>query len=159
MGQRHAPASFYPRERPCTHYTAGWVSPRAGLDKCGKSCPTGIRFQDRPARSQSLYWVSYPARLLRNKVMENNRITLLRINTVLFAVIQRIQHRQCDIETRSYYQCCNGKPTRIACYKSVSVNLVIHHEMRMCHIIIWGLSGSSTFFHNISQTGRKSYWI
>jgi hypothetical protein len=38
-GQRHAPAVFYPRERPGTHYTGGWVGPRAGLDRCGKSRP------------------------------------------------------------------------------------------------------------------------
>ena len=32
---------------------------RAGLDWCGKSCPTGIRSPDRPARRQSLYRLSY----------------------------------------------------------------------------------------------------
>ena len=36
-GQRHAPAALYPRERPGTHCTRGWVGPRAGLDRCGKS--------------------------------------------------------------------------------------------------------------------------
>jgi len=36
-GQRHAPAALYPRERPCAHCTGGWVGPRAGLDRCGKS--------------------------------------------------------------------------------------------------------------------------
>jgi hypothetical protein len=36
-GQRHAPAALYPRERPGTHCTGGWVSPRAGMDRCGKS--------------------------------------------------------------------------------------------------------------------------
>ena len=38
-GQRHTPAAFYPRGRPGTHYTGGWVSPRAGLDRCWKSRP------------------------------------------------------------------------------------------------------------------------
>ena len=32
MGQRHAPAAFYPPERPRTHCTGGWVGPRADLD-------------------------------------------------------------------------------------------------------------------------------
>ena len=36
-GQRHAPAALYPRERPGTHCTGGWVGPTAGLDRCGKS--------------------------------------------------------------------------------------------------------------------------
>ena len=31
------------------------MCPRAGLDGCGKSPPTGIRSPDRPARSESLY--------------------------------------------------------------------------------------------------------
>jgi len=36
-GQLHAPAALYPRERPGTHCTGGWVGPWAGLDKRGKS--------------------------------------------------------------------------------------------------------------------------
>jgi hypothetical protein len=60
-GQRHASAAFYPRERPGTHCTGGWVGPKAGLDRCGKSRPTGIRSPDHPARNQSLYRLSYPA--------------------------------------------------------------------------------------------------
>ena len=38
------------------------MGPGAGLDRCGKSRPpTGIRSTDRPARSQLLYRLSYPA--------------------------------------------------------------------------------------------------
>jgi hypothetical protein len=48
------PRPLYPRERPGTHCTRGWVGPRAGLDVCEKSRP------NRPARSQSLYRLSYP---------------------------------------------------------------------------------------------------
>jgi len=33
------PRPLYPRERPGTHCTGGWVGPRAGLDRCGKSRP------------------------------------------------------------------------------------------------------------------------
>jgi hypothetical protein len=35
------------------------VGPRAGLDRCGKSRPTGIRSPDLPTRSESLYRLSY----------------------------------------------------------------------------------------------------
>ena len=38
-GQRHAPAALYPRERPGTHCTGGWVGLRAGLDWCVKISP------------------------------------------------------------------------------------------------------------------------
>jgi len=27
------PAALYPQERPGTHFTEGWVDPRAGLDR------------------------------------------------------------------------------------------------------------------------------
>jgi hypothetical protein len=42
-GQRHAPAALPPGKKSGTHCTAGWVDPRAILDGCGKSFPTGIR--------------------------------------------------------------------------------------------------------------------
>jgi hypothetical protein len=64
------PRPLYPRERPGTHFTGGWVGPRAGMDVCEKSRPhrdffvTLSRSPDRPARSQSLYRLSYPAHML-----------------------------------------------------------------------------------------------
>ena len=54
------PRPLYPRERSGTHCIGGWVGPRAGLDGCGKSRPTGIRSPDRPARIESLYGLRYP---------------------------------------------------------------------------------------------------
>ena len=41
-GQQHAPAALYPRERPCTHFTGGWVGPRACLDGRKISSPPGF---------------------------------------------------------------------------------------------------------------------
>ena len=41
-GQQHAPATFYPRERPGTHFTGGWVGPRVGLDGRKISSPLGF---------------------------------------------------------------------------------------------------------------------
>jgi hypothetical protein len=55
------PRPLYPWERPGTHCIGGWLGPRAGLDRCGKSrSPIGIRSRDRPASSESLYRLSYP---------------------------------------------------------------------------------------------------
>jgi hypothetical protein len=59
------PRPLYPREIPGTHCTGGWVGPRAGLDVCEKSRPHGIPSPDRPARSQSLHRLSYPAHLYK----------------------------------------------------------------------------------------------
>jgi hypothetical protein len=66
-GQRHVPTVFYPRERPGTHCTGGWVGPRAGLDRFLNLTPTGIRSPYPPARSQLLYRLSYrPTRCVVN---------------------------------------------------------------------------------------------
>ena len=49
-GQQHAPATLYPRERPGTHCTGGWVGP--GPVWTGeKSRPHWDSIPDRPARS------------------------------------------------------------------------------------------------------------
>jgi hypothetical protein len=58
------PRPLYTRERPGTHCTGGWVVLRDGLDRSEKSHPTGIRSPDRPARSESLYRLSYPGPLI-----------------------------------------------------------------------------------------------
>jgi hypothetical protein len=65
--QRHAPAALCPGDRtPGTHCTGGWVGPRADVDTevTGKNpLPLpGIepRPPGRPARSQTLYRLSYP---------------------------------------------------------------------------------------------------
>ena len=59
-GQQHAPTALYHRDKPGTHFTGGCVGPRAGLDGRKFSSPIRIRSPDRPARSQSLYRLSYP---------------------------------------------------------------------------------------------------
>jgi hypothetical protein len=63
------PGRLYPRERPGTHCTGGWVGPGASLDRCGKSCPTRIRSPDLPVHSESLYRLRIPGSILRERVM------------------------------------------------------------------------------------------
>ena len=59
-GQGHAPAALLPGKRPGTHCIGEWVGHRVGLNGYEKiSHPTGNRFPDCPARSESLYRLSY----------------------------------------------------------------------------------------------------
>jgi hypothetical protein len=58
-GQRHVPAALSPGKRPGTHFIGGWVGPSAGLEGCRKSRPQRDKIPDCPARSQSLYRLSY----------------------------------------------------------------------------------------------------
>jgi hypothetical protein len=57
---RHAPAAFYPRERPGTHCIRGVWAPGPVWTGTENLAPTGIRSPDRPPRSQSLYRLRYP---------------------------------------------------------------------------------------------------
>ena len=45
--QQHTSAALYPRERPGTHFTGGWVGPRAGLD--GRKTSFSPGFDPRPS--------------------------------------------------------------------------------------------------------------
>ena len=56
-------------------------------------------------------------------------------------------HVQRNIEARSRNHCCRGKATSITYYVRVFVGLVIQHAMRMCHVVICGLSGSTISIH------------
>jgi hypothetical protein len=53
------PWLHYPRERPGTHCIGGWVVPSACLDGWWKSRPYRNSTSDPPARSESLYQLSY----------------------------------------------------------------------------------------------------
>ena len=69
-GQRHTPAVLYPRERPGTHCTGGWVGPGPVWTAAENLAHTGIRSLDRPARSQSLYRLSYSAQSFCRKSLK-----------------------------------------------------------------------------------------
>ena len=60
-GQQHAPAALYRRERHGTHFTGGWVGPRAGLNGRKNLVPTGIRSRTVKPVALSLYRLSYRA--------------------------------------------------------------------------------------------------
>jgi hypothetical protein len=84
------------------------VDPRADLDRCQISRPTGIRSPDRPSRSESLYRLSYPGTTSFNTVysvlycigsvvinvkdMRLNRFLVLQLYS---ATVVHAQHKSC----------------------------------------------------------------
>ena len=64
-GQHNAPAALYPRERPGTQCTGGWVGLRAGLDRCGKFPPPGFDPRTvQPVASRYTDWATRHCRWL-----------------------------------------------------------------------------------------------
>jgi hypothetical protein len=51
------PGRLYPRERPGTHHTEGWVASRAGLDRCGKSRPHRESITQTPRYLKIHWWL------------------------------------------------------------------------------------------------------
>jgi hypothetical protein len=98
-------SSFSPRERiPGTHWTGGSVGPRAGLDKEARgkilSPLPGIetRSPGRPARSQTLYWLSYPAHCETSKKVKQSRCTPWRR-------LEERRNSSCSFTTSALYGC------------------------------------------------------
>jgi len=54
-----------------------------------------------------------------------------------------------NIEAHSFNRCCNGETIGITYSEFVYIALSIQHAMRMCHIVIYGLPGSTVFLHII----------
>jgi hypothetical protein len=70
---------------------AGWA-PGPVWTCAKKLAPTGIRSPDRPARSQSLYRLSYPAHLIKLYVLCNILLQISLVSTS-FIYKYRVKHR------------------------------------------------------------------
>jgi len=76
-GQHHAPAVLPLLERPGTHCIVGWVSPQGRSGRVRKISPSpGIRSQDRPVCSDSLYRLCYRGRTIMYGYHKLRRIQL-----------------------------------------------------------------------------------
>jgi len=78
-GQQHATAALYPRERPGTHCTGGWVGSRAGLDGRKISPPPGFdarTVQHKPTSKERNYQQTSetPSRITSLTVEEGQKL-------------------------------------------------------------------------------------
>jgi hypothetical protein len=96
--QLHAPGRFNPEEiTRGTHWIGGWVGPRAGLDTVSKikiPSPHRESNSDRPARSQSLYRLSYLGSLSDKRIEECKPMTSFVWNSVV--CVGQYQHGGTD---------------------------------------------------------------
>ena len=129
-GQQHAPAALYFRERPGTHFTGGWMGPRAGLDGRKISSPPGFHPRTVQPVAQSLYRLSYPAHTNTHKhthihthththkltyiryyfCMMTNKCTIISHNITLLHVSTLSCHpqgvfNQCLARLHKYFKC------------------------------------------------------
>jgi hypothetical protein len=66
------PRSLYPEERPGTYCVwEGGLAPGPDWTGVESLDPTGIQHPDRPARSESLYRLSYPGSILFSVELQN----------------------------------------------------------------------------------------
>ena len=63
---------------------------------------------------------------------------------------------KCNIEARSCNHCCSVKALSNTYSEGVFVVLGVQHATRMCHVVNWGLPGSTVFSHIVSQMARFS---
>jgi hypothetical protein len=81
-GQRHAPVALYPWERPGIHRTEGWVDPRAGMDRCGKSRPPP-GFDPRTVQPVGSRYTVYATRPKCSAIVSCKLESILRIRAAL----------------------------------------------------------------------------
>jgi hypothetical protein len=155
-GQRHAPGALPPGKWLSTHCIGGWVGPRAGLGGCGKSRPHQDSIPDRPARSKSLYRLSYPGPpytyihtyIYTISVYNTSKFSNLTLPT--FYKAREGMYVKRSIEPRSRNHCYRGKAISVKYSECVSVAIVIQQINGMRVIAIRGLSSHTIPFHIIS---------
>jgi hypothetical protein len=96
VGCHATPLLLYPRENPGTHCVGGWVGPRAGLDRCGKSRHLAV-FDPRTLQPvASRFWKEYWGIIL-TFVQFYNRVgayscTRFRYHPIYFLIIRSPMH-------------------------------------------------------------------
>jgi len=79
-GQRHSSAAVYPRERPGTHSTGGWVGPSAGL-QTGAEYLAPTTFDPRSVQPVATRYTDYETRPTRTTVLHEKPGRVQSINS------------------------------------------------------------------------------
>ena len=119
-GQRHALVALYPGKDPVSIVQeAGWASGPVWT-VAENLAPTRIRSTVRPARSQSLYRLSYRAHQHRYENMNNSfaNVTVRNLNT----------SHNVERPLRSFMLQFSKSPSRKFCYN------YIHFHVRLCPV-------------------------
>jgi len=77
-------------------------------------------------------------------------IGLFRPQFFSLRTIRQTTYDSPNTQTRSRNHCCSGKAISVTYSECVFVDIGIQQAMRMCHIVMCGLFGSTIFFHIIS---------
>jgi len=122
-GSTSRPGLLYPRERPGTHCTGGWVGPRAGLASAKNLASTGIRSPDRLARSSVAIPTELPGSIIG--ILESNPIRwvlshgvlsiFIKISTCIFLAIKYSNVEEWQNKrhvTRSSYRSIKSSETK-----------------------------------------------
>jgi hypothetical protein len=128
-GQRHAPAALpHGKKRYPFYRRLGGLQDRSGRVR-KISPPTGIRYPDRPARSESLYRLGYLAHLLQ--LLQNHNLHLIVI--LFWMQINCFIKRKINMENK---------------YFPLAVTSTVRHVSIVC--CFFGLSDSALFLVLIS---------
>ena len=146
-GQQHAPAALYPRERPGTHCTGGWVGPRAGVERWKISSPPG--FDPWPSRPYSvaipneLHGLHIQTILLINAILssQNKVIHLLSAYTITACWEQGTEHVEGSAVTSLLTPWCRVLLEQLTSLQLVKKSPVFHGTRRfitaltsVCHL-------------------------
>ena len=141
-GQQHAPAALYPRERHGTHFTGGWVGPRAGLDGWKISSPQGFdRGPSSPYLSRYTDWATRP--------------------TTLYTIICKHTELLSDINNTVFISCYGLTFTPCLKKKSLRGRWQAHYVPNIAHFKLLSWSDKNAFSgrsFNAVSLGVPSTW-
>ena len=136
-GQRHAPAALpWGKTRYPLYRRLGGPQGRSGRGRKISPPPTGIRSPDRPARSESLYRLSYLGPLWLKRILLIQTMLLLTFNCEQYIIIKSVI------------------PIILSWNKTV--HNVYKPHIEILHLILFSLSSMLCFYTGHRQ-GRKNH--